>query len=42
MSVEVFDVRTGERTDVIELTEGQAWTFHEGGTRDYLHRITRR
>lgn len=42
MSVEVFDVRTGERMEVVELAEGQDWTFRENGTRDYLHRITRR
>ena len=42
MSVEVFDVRTGERTQTTELLEGQEWTFYEEGTKDYLHRITQR
>ena len=42
MGVEIFDARTGERTQTIELSEGQEWTFYEEGSKDYLHRITQR
>jgi len=42
MGVEVFDVRTGDRTEAVELEEGQQWVFHETDSRDFIHRITRR
>jgi len=42
MGVEVFDVRTGERTETVELDEGQEWVFYTTPARDFIHRITRR
>ena len=42
MGIEVFDVRTGERTETVELDEGQEWVFYATPARDFIHRITRR
>jgi hypothetical protein len=47
MGIEVFDVRTGARRQILDLAAGEEWTFveaeeEEQTPRDFLHRITHR
>ena len=42
MTIEVFDVRTGQRLDSVSLDEDQSHVFRpHGSLRDFIHRVTR-
>jgi hypothetical protein len=45
MTIESYDLRTGEWDDAVTLDVGDTWTFyalHDGAVSDLLHKVTRR